>query len=233
VKAQLPLISVQTAKSTRLLGRREGFSLVEILTVLAITSILTVLAMSSLSALRSTSLTSSGNQIVDVFAMARQNSISHNAYTAVVIKSQGTGAYSSYCLLELTRQPDWSSSAWTVISPWHSLGKGVVFESGQSTDTFTSAAVTLPQPLPTTFPLPFQGQSILTSSTVYQCFQPDGTLSTQPAPPTRLVLRLIEGIVDPSSGTFTYQGTTVSGKQVSYYDLVFVGNTGVTKIERP
>jgi hypothetical protein len=46
-------------------------------------------------------------------------------------------------------------------------------------------------------------------------------------------LRLIEGTVDPSSGAFTYQGATVSGQEVSYYDLVFVGNTGVTMIERP
>ena len=201
--------------------------------VLTITSILAVLTMSSFSSLRSTSLTASGNQIVDVFAMARQNSISHNAYTAVVIKSQGTGAYSAYCLLELTPQADWSTAAWTVISPWHYLGKGVVFESGQANDTFTAASVTLPQPLPATFPLPFQGQQIQTSSTVYQCFQPDGTLSAQPASPTRFALRLIEGMVNPASGAFTYQGATSSGKQVSYYDLVFVGNTGMAKIERP
>ncbi len=63
--------------------------------------------------------------------------------------------------------------------------------------------------------------------------QPDGTLSTQVTPPTRLVLRLIEGTVDPASGASAYHGATVSGQNTSYYDLVFVGNTGVTKIERP
>jgi prepilin-type N-terminal cleavage/methylation domain-containing protein len=222
-------MNTSRARSERL---RRGFSLVETLTVLVIMSILAVLGMSSFSSLRSTTLTSSGNQMVDVFAMARQNSISKNAYTAVVIKSQGTGAYSAYCLLQLTRQDDGSLGAWTAITPWRYLGRGVVFESGQTNDTFTSTSINLPALLPTAFN--FQGQQInLTSTTVYQCYQPDGTLSAQPASPTRMVLRLIEGAVDPTSGAFTYQGTMVSGQEVSYYDLVFVGNTGMTKIERP
>jgi Tfp pilus assembly protein FimT len=202
------------------------------LTVVAIMSILAVLGATSLSSLRSTSLTSSGNQMVDVFAMARQNSISKNAFTAIVIKSQGAGAYSAYCLLQLTRQDDGTLGAWTALTSWRYLGRGVVFENGQSNDTFISTPVNLPTPLPTTFP--FQGQNIdLTSATVYQCYQPDGTLSAQPASPARMALRLIEGAVDPTTGAFTYQGTKVSGAEVSYYDLVFVENTGMTKVERP
>ena len=135
--------------------------MVEILTVLAITSILAVLddVVVLVASLHLTHGLRQSNR--RCLAMARQNSISHNAYTAVVIKSQGTGAYSAYCLLELTPQTDWSSASWTVISPWHYLGKGVVFENGQPNDTFTAASVTLPQPLPTTFPLPFQGTANL------------------------------------------------------------------------
>lgn len=212
--------------------RTQAFSLVELLTVLAIMSILTVLMVSSVSSLRSTSLASSGNQTVDVFAMARQNSISKNAYTAVVIKAHGVGAYSAYCLLQLTRQDDGTLGAWAAISPWRYLDQGVVFESDQANDTFitTSSSASLPKALPTQFP--FQGQQIdLTSTTVYQCYQPDGTLVGGQNPPLRL--RLIEGGVDPGSGAFTYHGATVSGQRVSYYDLVFVSATGVTKIERP
>jgi len=209
---------------------QRGFSLIETLTVLAVMSILAVLSMTSFSSLRSTSLTSTGNQMVDVFAMARQNSIAKNVYTAIVIKSQGTGSYSAYCLLQLTRQDDGALGAWTAVTPWRSLGRGIVFESGQTNDTFISDQVNLPTPLPTVFP--FQGQSIdLTVASIYQCYQPDGTLIAQPS--TRMVLRLIEGAVDPTSGVFTYQGTKVSGQEISYYDLVFVGNTGMTKVERP
>jgi hypothetical protein len=76
--------------------------------------------------------------------------------------------------LQLTRQDDGTFGAWTALTPWRYLGKGVVFESGQNNDTFfsSSGSVNLPQPLPTTFPLPFQGQQILTSTTAYQCYLP-------------------------------------------------------------
>lgn len=209
-----------------------AFTLVELLAVLAIMSVLAAFTITSISSSRSTSLSSSGNQTVDMFAAARQNSISKNAYTAVVIKSQGSSAYSAYCLLELTRKDDGSLNAWKAITPWRYLGQGIVFEKGQPTDTFlsTSGSVSLPQDLPTSFP--FQGQQInLVSDTVYQCYQPDGTLlGGQNA---ALRLRLIEGQIDPSNGAFTYQGAMAAGQKISYYDLVFVSNTGITKIERP
>jgi hypothetical protein len=135
--------------------------------------------------------------------------------------------------VQLTRQDDGTFGAWSAIIPWRYLGQGVVFESGQANDTFISgsSSVNLPQAFPTSFPLSFQGQQISTSTTVYQCYRPDGTLMGGQT--SALRLRLIEGRVDPSSGAFTYQGTTVSGQEVSYYDLVFVSNTGVTSIERP
>jgi hypothetical protein len=172
--------------------------------------------------------------MVDVFAMARQNSIAKNDYTAVVIATQGVGACHAYCLLELTRGDDGTFGTWTVLTPWRYLGNGVVFENTPGTaalDTFmqTSVVASLPQALPTSFP--FQGQliNLNSSATVaVQCYQSDGTLvGGQP-----LRLRLVEGAVN-SSGNLTYQGSKVSGAQVSYYDLVFVANTGVSKIERP
>lgn len=212
--------------------QKQAFSLVEILSVIVIVSILTLTTL-SFSVLRSSALTSSGNQIVDVFAMARQNSIAKNDYTAVVIDTQGTGACKAYCLLELTRRDDGTFGSWTAVTPWRYLGNGVVFEDTAATasiDTFmqTSASASLPVPLPSSFP--FQGQSINLNSAgiAVQCYQSDGTLvGSQP-----LRLRLVEGIVD-SNGNLTYQGAKPSGTQVSYYDLVFVANTGVTKIERP
>ncbi len=212
------MTSSKAAPKVIFISHRQGFSLLEVLIVLAIMSVLTALLMSSVSSLRSVSLSSAGNQMVDVLAMARQNSISKNVYTAIVIKSQGAGAYSSYSLLELARQDDGSLGSWTAITPWHDLAQGVVFESGQSNDTFVSGAASLPKPLPAAFP--YKGQQIdLTSSTIAQYYLPDGTLSTQPALPARLVLRL----------TTTHASATPG----DYYDLVFVGNTGGAKIERP
>jgi prepilin-type N-terminal cleavage/methylation domain-containing protein len=215
---------------------KRAFSLVEMLTVLVIMSILTALAF-SFSTLRSTSISLAGNEMADVFAMARQNSISKSAYTAIVIKTQGTGACSAYCLLQLTRQDDGTFGSWTALTPWKYLAQGVVFENNQpSTDTFMTTSSSLPKSLPSNFN--FQGGIIdLTAAGVgtVQCYQPDGTLEADPAltPGQALKLRVVEGVVSPLSGVLTYQGQTVSGNEVSYYDLVFVANTGVTKIVRP
>jgi hypothetical protein len=216
--------------------------LVELLTVMAIMSVLAVLAVSSISSLRATSLSASGNQLVDVFAMARQNSISKNDYTAVVILTTGTSACSAYSLIELPSQVDGTRGAsWTELTPWRYLPTGVVFESSQANDTFmanTLNTATQPPMLPLSlsagFPsgYPFQGSSIdLTApGVVVQCFQPDGTLiwpltGAQASQP--LVLRLIEGTADPTTGK------TTNNSGPDYYDLYFLANTGTTKIGRP
>ena len=213
------------------LARSGGFSLVEMLVVLTIMGVLSALTVSSFGVLRSTSLAAAGNNIVDVFAMARQNSIAKNNFTAVVIQTQGTGALASYCVLDLTRDANGNFGAWTQVSPWRYLPRGVVFENNQSSiDTYMNQSLvssTLPSALPTSFP--FQGSQVdLTSSSyVVQCYQPDGTLVGG----QQLRLRLIEGSSD-LSGNISYQGMKSSGSQVSYYDVYFVANTGLTKIAR-
>jgi prepilin-type N-terminal cleavage/methylation domain-containing protein len=215
-------------KST--LAQRGGFSLVEMLVVLTIMGILSALTVSSFGVLRSTSLTLAGNNVVDVFAMARQNSIAKNDFTAVVIQTQGTAALTSYCVIDLARDANGNFGSWTQVSPWRYLPKGVIFENNQpSVDTYMqgTGTSTLPSALPTSFP--FQGSQVdLTSASyVVQCYQPDGTLvGGQP-----LRLRLIEGAAD-ATGNIAYQGSTSSGTQVSYYDVYFVANTGLTKIAR-
>jgi prepilin-type N-terminal cleavage/methylation domain-containing protein len=210
-----------------------GFSLAELLMVLAIMGILSALAVSSISSLRSAGLSASGNQLVDVFAMARQNSISKNDFTAVVILTQGPEACSAYSLLELPGQPDGTmGTSWTQLTPWRYLPKGIVFENDQaSIDTFMTTLPWASLPAPTSTLLtscPFQGSQInLTMAAIMQCYQPDGTLiGGQP-----LRLRVIEGTAN-SAGTVTYNGATVSGAQVSYYDLYFIANTGATKVGR-
>jgi len=194
--------------------------------------ILSALTVSSFSSLRGTSLTAAGNQMADVFAMTRQNSITHNDFTAVVIRTQGVGVCSAYCVLELARGDDGTFGSWTQLRPWKYLPPGVVFETGQgSVDTFMSSSqtsATLPLALPTSFP--FQGSSIDLSGggDVVQCYQPDGTLVGG----VPLRLRLVQGTADPSSGNVTYSGKLVSGTEVSYYDIYFIANTGATKIGR-
>ena len=73
---------------------------------MAILSALTGLTVGSLSPVKANALTAGGNQIADLLASARQNSISRHAFTAVVIKSAGDARYSAHCLFELTRDDD-------------------------------------------------------------------------------------------------------------------------------
>jgi hypothetical protein len=165
--------------------------------------------------------------------MARQNSVANSNFTLVAIRTQGPGALSAYCLLDLSRNADGTFGAWTQITPWKYLPKGVIFENQTSIDTYMStpsSSLQLPMALSNVSPvLMYQGSPVdLTSSAcVVQCYLPDGTM----AGGNPLRLRLIEGSAD-ASGTITYQGATSSGTDLSYYDVYFVANTGLTKIVR-
>ena len=113
---------------SRLHAARRGYSLIELLAVMAILSALAGLTVGSLSPVRANALTAGGNQIADLLASARQNSISRHAFTAVVIKSTGDARYSACCLFELTRNDNGAFGAWTMLAPWRSLPEGVRFD---------------------------------------------------------------------------------------------------------
>jgi type II secretory pathway pseudopilin PulG len=199
---------------------------VEVLVVVAVISVLSALTLPALQALSSKNLAASGNQISDLAAMARQNSISKNAYTAIIIKTQNTGAYSCYATLQLTRLDNGVYAAWQTLTPWQFLPKGIVFyrEPFSSPANFLSGLTSPPSPFPE---YSFEGQQIDLSSCAVQIYQPDGTLSAgQP-----LRLRLVEGSVT-SAGNPIYTHLNSAGNPANYYDLVFVRDTGQTKIER-
>ena len=196
-------------------------------------------------------LSSAGNQIVDIATVARQNSISNNAYTAIVVKTNGAGAYSAYCLVQFNWQysgsttNDGSTGQWQALTPWRYLPQGIVFSptypsANPTPPTYfllssTSASCTpLPSALPTQYP--FQGQSIdltqgaASSITIAQVYKPNGTLITGQT----LILRLAEGSADSSGNvTFTHPAPGVQPAQpANYYDIVFIRDTGQTKIQR-
>lgn len=214
--------------------------MVELLTVLAIIGLLAVLSVSAVSSLRSTSLSTAGTEMVGVFAMARQHSISNDDYTAFVIQTTGTSACSAYCLLELPQKTDGTqdlsfASTWSQLTPWRFLPKGVVFENNPTSDTFmtTLPSTSLPPSAQTLPTLSFQGAPInLNNGMIVQCYQPDGTLIPVPNGPLAaggsLQLKLIEGTADALGNT-----TNTSAGGADYYNLYFLANTGTTKIGRP
>ncbi len=222
-------MSLRQHKS-RLPIARDGFSLVELLMVMAIISMLTALTVGSVKAISGHALTSAGNQFVDLAALARQNSVSKGAYSAVVIKTLKNGAFSAYCVMELSRQDDGTFGSWKPITPWRTLPQGVVFAKDGLPNTapgFLDASGSTPKALPSG--VAFQGQPVdFSAETVVQVYQPDGTLSAgQP-----LRLRLVEGVVNASNSGITYTHALGGGQPANYYDIFFLRDTGQTKVER-
>jgi prepilin-type N-terminal cleavage/methylation domain-containing protein len=217
--------------SGRKASRRRAYSLIELLAVMAILSALFGLTVGSLSPVKANALTAGGNQIADLLTLARQNSLSRHAFTAVLVKSIGDARYSAFCLFELTRNDDGTFSNWKVAAPWKLLPEGIRFDPGAPVAlpavNFVGSNPGLPVALPGT--TPFRGQTVnLAADVVYQVFAPDGTL-TKGAP---VRLRLVEGADNPGGGII-YTGTQTAGQPVNHYDIVVLAETGHVKVERP
>jgi prepilin-type N-terminal cleavage/methylation domain-containing protein len=221
------------ARLRRLLAKSRGYSLIELLAVIAILSALAGLTVGSLSPVKAHKLSVAGNQIADLLASARQNSISRNALTAVVIKSGGLARYSAYCLFELARNEDGAYGAWKPVAPWRLLPEGIRFDPSPSPDNFVTIANsrtgTAGQSLPTAFP--FRGTPLdLTSASDVrvQIFQADGTLVA--GEPLRL--RLVEASEDLAGEGITYTGRKIADKPANYYEIIVLRDTGQAKVER-
>lgn len=221
-----------TPLSPALQSRRRAYSLIELLAVMAILSALAGLTVGSLSPVRANALTTGGNQLADVLTLARQNSLAHHAFTAVVIKSSGDARYSSFCLFELTRNDDGTFAAWKMTAPWRSLPEGVRFDPDPLTGPAAnfvnmSTPPSIPSALPAT--VQFRGQTInLPADVAYQVFAPDGTLTKRD--PVRL--RLVHGTDDSGTGIMYTGPKNAGGAPANYYDIVILAETGQVKVER-
>ena len=221
--------------SPRLHAASRAYSLIELLAVMAILSALTGLTVGSLSPVKANALTAGGNQIADLLASARQNSISQHAFTAVVIKSGGDARYSAHCLFELKRDDDGDFVAWRMLAPWRLLPEGVRFDPSapivSPAANFLSmspAPPSSPSALPSS--VQFRGNTVdLTNDVAYQIFGPDGTLTK--AAPVRL--RLVEAAENFGGAGIIYTGQkTPAGPPANYYDIVILRETGQARVER-
>ncbi|CAN5452927.1 hypothetical protein BH09VER1_BH09VER1_36200 [soil metagenome] len=151
---------------------RAGFSLIELLVVLAVISILTTLGAKVLAG--GSGLQTAGISISDFALMARNEAISQNSTTALVFKNAGSEAFRSYCILTLKRPTDGSqlaSTNWVQGTPWKTLPVRVRFEnSGGANDVFKTNSAFYP-PLPTTS---YRGEPVAPSSLSVVLFSPDG-----------------------------------------------------------
>jgi prepilin-type N-terminal cleavage/methylation domain-containing protein len=212
----------RTAKNYRRSKTREGFSLLELLIVMTITGLLSCLVAVSLGTADSAALSGNGNAVFDALSLARQEAVSRDTYTAMVIMTNGAGAYNSYCLMELPKNSDgtYNTNGWSGFQSWQTLASGVVFSpSDPSTFLTTPTPSALPATLPASYS--YHGKSLdLASTCTAQIFRPDGTLIAT----NQLRLRIVRGSWNGSSVT--------SPRQTNYYDIVIVPDTGATQVER-
>lgn len=191
-----------------------AFSLTELLVSVAIITLIGALGVPAVSSLRAAKLVNSGNLIADMVNQARQNAITRNTSTALVMAvTTGDSKLDGrlFCIVEYKI----ATQTWGMISPWTLLPAEVMVDSAGSNVFVTSRPVISP-PIGD---LKYAGKTIGSGKYTYQVFLSDGTMeSTQFTANTMPVLRLVQ------------DHTAV---QSNYYDIILNVYTGIPKIERP
>jgi prepilin-type N-terminal cleavage/methylation domain-containing protein len=112
---------------------RRGFTLVELLTVIAIIAVLTALAATALRTVQSTSLQTAARQVSNTLQLARQYAINLRVNTRVIIAVDDTVGNDdlicrAYAVCKEERDPDTgATTGWILMEDWRFLPQGIVF----------------------------------------------------------------------------------------------------------
>ena len=206
---------------------RNAFTFIELFVVIAImVSMMTLLIFSFASIGKSGALNGGGALVAGLANAARQNSLSKNAMTALVIVTDPSidSQNRMFTILELVPSSSGhspSSADWTQISKWETLAPGIVV-SNWTTQTATSSTIA------PAFPnLSYGGKSIGQFKALV--FMPDG--STYSDSPT--TVELVEGYFPPGATTPLIFSHSKNGTAADYYKLTILNATGRIKIDRP
>lgn len=109
-----------------------GFSLVELLSVMAIVALTASLAVPAISSLGKSSELSSGARMVsNMLTSARTEAITQRAVTRMAIATDWPGdADARYRKMSIWRQDPSATNSWQQIGPWMQLPQSVTFEPG-------------------------------------------------------------------------------------------------------
>lgn len=187
-----------------------GFTLIEFLSVIAVISVLTaVVTPSLLSSFRSSALTQAGNQIADLAILARQNALSRNAITAiVVVTSANDQALQDRSVAMLEMKAD---RVWRQVGAWIFLPEQtrVVMNNPSALPAGVSAPVLNP----------LRGTTLNASDYEAVIFYPDGRMESSATDTKRIRIAHPEDINKPSPS--------------NYYDVLFNPENSSCRIIRP
>lgn len=211
--------------------KQQGFTLVELLVVMALIVLMASLAVPALNSVtKANSLTNGGNLVASLVEQARQHSMSANVMTALVLitgSNNGEGDYRAFTLLDYNAED--ATPQWKQVAKWEYLPTGVVVDKNSPDCTFLSNSA---NPLPFTSssdpvpPVNYHGQSV--ANYAARVFLPNGGLSN---PISAAKIQLVEGVVQGGALVYTHPGS--SGTAANYYRVAIIGATGRGKIERP
>ncbi len=223
--------------------RAAGFSLIELLTVVLIIGIIAGFVVPAVNGIgRGSQLTNAGNAVVDMMNLARQEAMTKNTMTAVVIMArqpsgqQVVGEDFSYRALTVVEYD--AVAGWSQITQWEILPPGIVIDcnpdptsspSHSSYNSFLQNSPTFPflahgQLNP---PVSFQGAQLNSNAYAARIFMSNGALQN-PEQPAQL--RLVEGLYQGNGVIYTNRNGQQSGNS---YDVAILGMTGTTKVTRP
>lgn len=208
---------------------RHGFTLLELLMVVAIIGMLLSLGMVSVRGISgSSNIATSGARVAGLLESAREEAILKRQPVAMVLLTSGDDARKTFVALEYVSATDTSAAAWKQASRWEPLPSGVVVEKPSPTgntnlaNAFSSdTSATVDPALPT---LKYRGASYSPASQYdYLIFMPDGSLYQASK---GCSLSLVEGV---------WNGSAIQrvGNAANSLQIVINDATGRVKVVRP
>lgn len=209
-------------------------TLVELLVVVAILMLMMAAVVPAVTTIsRGRSLVIGGNQIANLANLARENALSNNSMTALIVptdinmekRNRMAGLFQ---LLPSDNGTVPSSANWTQISSWETLPQGVVIDPGTFTFNDSSDPASTPGvPMPPFPPIRYGAGNC--ASYRYVVFLPGGGLLSG----SSTLLRMVEGFLPAGSSKVSYTHPANGGLPANYYDITLIAATGRLKIDRP
>jgi prepilin-type N-terminal cleavage/methylation domain-containing protein len=204
-----------------------GFTLIELLLVIGLMAILMTLLAPAVGGFgKSRALEGAGKRVSALLDLSRQNAMSRNSLTALVVATDGTAKYRAFTILEAQPKSDGSplsTSDWKQVNRWEILPEGIAADQNPFSSSSTTAL------LPALPDLVLQGAPLPATSLRYVAFLPTGKVYNATSPSS---ITLVEGVWEEGTSP-TYTQVKTGSKPANFYDICVLPATGMLKVHRP